>query len=208
MTTIKKADSTFFVENEYTDKNGQKQTAIVTLEVGYINKKCSIKPTFRENFLFVHGDLNKWIAVANCIRNAAEFAKIELEEKDTIPKTMPEINETTGSFNKTKIVYNHEGPEMGAMLSNDEVLTNDIITYVLPVSFDASSSYVFEGEYNSYSIGEALNHFRSFINERIKIGKVDNNEVFYLVFTTYKKWAISPLPMKNDILIAKYEHSK
>lgn len=82
MTTIKRHDSTYFIENEWVDKKGIEQKATVRLEIDYINKKCSIKPAISEKFLFVNGKLAEWIAVANCIRNAAEFAQIELGETE------------------------------------------------------------------------------------------------------------------------------
>ena len=216
MTTIKKHDSTYFVENNWTDKEGKEQTATVRLEINYSNKSCSIKPEISDRFVFVNSDLNKWIAVANCIRNAAEFAKIELEEKEESYLTK-QRNMFVNDFNRDfaecilageRNVYNHEGPEMEAKLSNDKVLPGLFTVHITPDSIDKIGKYPFDGDLKVANYAEALNVFQEFVKERVKIGDINNGEFLWLIFSAQNSWEITRVPLITDILIAKYEHIK
>ena len=142
MTQIKKHDSTYFVENNWTDKNGKEQTATVRLEINYSNKKCGIRPAIADRFVFSNGNLDEWITVANCIRNAAEFAKVELDDK----------KEESG-------LHEPEEELCRDFQSNFAVLEGEHIIMPVPHWFAYNGRYMFEGEKARFNHKEAIDLF-------------------------------------------------
>lgn len=198
MTTIKRHDSTYFVENEWVDKNGKKQNATVRLEIDYINKKCSIKPAISEKFLFVNGNLDEWIAVVNCIRNAAEFAQIELGEKET--KDTIDLSRVPEMC--TNLIRNPI-PDCKTYSHNEY---GEITISSTPDLFDFTKKYSFFGGLEYFNHKEVIDHFETFVKEKISDNKFEKGEIAYVVLNKHHHWAFTPVLEPTDIIIAKYKH--
>lgn len=195
MTAIKKHDSTYFVENEWVDEKGREQKATVRLEIDYSNKKCSIKPAISEKFLFVNGKLAEWIAVANCIRNAAEFAQIELGEtegKDTIDLSrVPEMC--------TNLIGE---PIPDCKTETSTEIRYGFIIYPVPGYFEMNA------EYPLYPTNLILNYNQviDWFDSEIKNGHISECLISYIVFRGKPgRYELTNHPIMEDMIIAKYE---
>ncbi len=78
---MKKVESRFTFETDYTDAEGRTQKAEVKLKINYGAGSYSIEPSYgKDSFGFIDASHNwkMWKAVLSCINNAIDFANIEL----------------------------------------------------------------------------------------------------------------------------------
>lgn len=82
MSNGKRIESAYSFQQCYTDEKGQEKMAIVYLAINYESGTFAIRPRGGNNFDFSHSS-NKggmWRAVIYAIKDAIDFATIEIEE--------------------------------------------------------------------------------------------------------------------------------